>query len=232
MKPLFSKEEYNTTKTNELLPYECYYCNKTYYRTKHSVQRVSKSAQYKSIKYCSKKCQAESRITKTYANCGNCGTPTNKVLSQSQKSKSGLIFCSQSCAATYNNKHKTTGNRRSKLETWLEAKLIELYPSLEIHFNQKNAINSELDIYIPSMKLAFELNGIFHYEPIFGQDRLTQIQNNDNRKFQACVERGIELCLIDSSTQKYFKETTSKKFLKIIIDIISNKFQELNCGRG
>jgi len=45
-----------------------------------------------------------------------------------------------------------------------------LYPDLVIHFNKKDAINSELDIYIPSLKLAFELNGIFHYEPIFGKE--------------------------------------------------------------
>ena len=36
---------------------------------------------------------------------------------------------------------------RSKLEKWLEEQLIKMYPNLEIHFNRKDAINSELDIY-------------------------------------------------------------------------------------
>ena len=115
------------------------------------------------------------------------------------------------------------GIRRSKLEAWLEIKLIEQYPNFEIQFNRKDAINSELDIYIPSLKLAFELNGIFHYEPIYGNDKLNQIGNNDNRKFQACIERGIELCIIDTSTQKNFKEKSSKKFLDIITSFIDNK---------
>ena len=75
-------------------------------------------------------------------------------------------------------------------------------------------------IYIPSLRLAFELNGIFHYEPIFGQDRLDKIQSNDGNKFQRCQEQGISLCIIDTSKQTYVKESTSQPFLDIILDII------------
>lgn len=88
---------------------------------------------------------------------------------------------------------------------------------------RKDTINGELDIYIPSLKLAFELNGIFHYEPIYNQLQLEKTQNNDQRKFQACLEKGIELCIIDVSKQKYFKESTSQQYLKIITDIINQK---------
>ena len=75
------------------------------------------------------------------------------------------------------------------------------------------------------MKLAFELNGIYHYEPIHGDDTLKRIQNNDKRKFQACLAREIELCIIDSSNLKYFKESKAYSFFKIIVDIISSKKQ-------
>lgn len=132
-------------------------------------------------------------------------------------------FCNHSCSAAYNNTHKTKGCRRSKLEIYLESQLKLLFPNLDLRFNEKSAINSELDIYIPSLKLAFELNGIFHYEPIYGADKLSQIQNNDNRKFQACLERGIELCIIDTSTYSYFKEQTAKKYLEIVLNIIRSK---------
>jgi hypothetical protein len=133
------------------------------------------------------------------------------------------IFCSKSCAAKYNNTHKKTGNRRSKLEIWLESKLIDLYPDLEIHFNRKDAINSELDIFFPTLKLAFELNGIYHYEPIHGIELLTRIKSNDNRKFQACIEQDIELCIIDASSLSYFKEQNAQPFLSIIQNIINQK---------
>jgi len=133
------------------------------------------------------------------------------------------VFCSSSCAASFNNKNKTKGSRRSKLEKWLEEELSILYANLEIHYNRKDAINSELDIYIPSLKLAFELNGIFHYEPIYGKEKLKQIINNDSRKFQACLERGIELCIIDASKLVYFKQNNVIPYLRIIRDIINKK---------
>ena len=136
-------------------------------------------------------------------------------------------FCSQSCAASYNNTHKTTGTRVSKLEIYLQKNLSRIY-KFEFKFNSKEEINSELDIYIPSLKLAFELNGIFHYEPIFGQEKLAQIQNNDERKFQACLENNIELCTIDASSLKYFKEQKAKKYLDIIINIINSQIEDSN----
>ncbi len=94
---------------------------------------------------------------------------------------------------------------------------------MEIHFNRKDAINAELDIYIPSGNLAFELNGIFHYEPIYGAEKLASIQNNYNRKFKACLEKGIELAFINCSQQKKFKKSTSQKYLNIITSIINSK---------
>ena len=111
----------------------------------------------------------------------------------------------------------------AKLESFKKTAVEKGYKNIEIHFNRKDAINSELDIYIPSLKLAFELNGIFHYEPIYGKDKLDQIQNNDNRKFQACMEKEIELCIIDSSSFKHFKEEKAKKYLDIIVEILKEK---------
>ena len=98
-----------------------------------------------------------------------------------------------------------------------------VFPLMEFHFNKRDTINSELDIYVPSLKLAFELNGAFHYEPIFGKEQLEKIQNNDNRKFQACLEKGVELCIIDSSGLGYFKEKNAKPFLDIVVSVITQK---------
>ena len=151
----------------------------------------------------------------------NCEKEFDKLYCELKKSPNS--FCSRSCAATYNNKNKTHGTRRSKLEIYLEEELKIKYNKLEIHFNRKDTINSELDIYIPSMKLAFELNGIFHYEPIYGDKKLNQIQNNDTRKFQACLEKGIEMCIIDVSSLSYFKPANAKKYLDIVCGLIDMK---------
>jgi hypothetical protein len=172
-------------------------------------------------RFCSIKCYNTYQTVKVIVACEQCGATFERIQSQVDKSKHH--YCSKSCAATYNNIHKTTGNRRSKLEIYLEETLQTIYPELEIHYNRKDAINSELDIYIPSLRLAFELNGIFHYEPIYGMDKLSQIQNNDTRKFQACLEYGIEMCTIDTSGDKYFKVDKAVKYLNIITSIIKQK---------
>jgi len=160
--------------------------------------------------------------------CTQCNTPMDykKAIQKRAgmaRNKSSRIFCNNSCAATYNNTHKTHGTSRSKLECYLARELVKLYPTIEFHFNKKDAINSELDIYIPLLKLAFELNGIYHYEPIYGSEKLKQIQNNDKRKFQACLEKGIEFCTIDSSKLTYFKKSNALPYLKIVQDVINQK---------
>jgi len=222
MKPLFTELEFQNAKSTDKLPCQCYGCNEIFYEYKKMINFIRKHKK-NGIKYCSNKCQGILLKTKTILSCANCNSPIEKTPAEIKKSKSGNHFCSRSCAAIYNNTHKTKGNRISKLEKWLKEKLIKLYPNLEIQFNNKNIINSELDIYIPNLKLAFELNGIFHYEPIFGKEKLSKIQNNDQRKFQACLEQGIELCIIDTSQQKYFKEKSSQKYLNIINNIIKNR---------
>ena len=151
--------------------------------------------------------------------CLHCGKEFSKLVNQIKKHPNN--FCSHSCAATYNNTHKKTGTKKSKLEVWLEKELAKLYPQFSILYCDKETINSELDIYIPSLHLAFELNGIFHYEPIYGPKKLNQIQNNDTRKFQACLEKNISLCIIDTSQQKRFTEKSSQQFLDIITTIIN-----------
>ena len=222
MIPLYSEIDFKTAKSTTDLPFKCTICDNIFFIKKRFVTYYLKGKARNKFDTCSIKCRNISFKNSIDLNCVNCNKSFIKTISEIKKSKSGNHFCSSSCATTYNNKHKTKGNRRSKLEIYLEVELIKLYPDLEFHFNRKDAINSELDIYIPLLKLAFELNGIFHYESIYGKDKLNQIQNNDNRKFQACIEKGIELCIIDTSQQTYVKEKTSKKYLDIIINIINN----------
>jgi hypothetical protein len=203
------------------LPCECLNCKNTFYKEKRVIKRAFINYDRNTGDFCSIKCANLAKGNSQIVQCTNCGHEFRLTNSSSKGSKSGNHFCSQSCAATYNNTHKSKGNRKSKLEKWLEIKLKTLFPNIVILFNNKTIINSELDIYIPSLKLAFELNGIYHYEPIYGYEKLQQIQNNDKRKFQACLEQNIELCIIDTSQQKYFKEQTSEKYLNIITNIIN-----------
>lgn len=207
-----------------MLNFTCYQCSKSFSRPTNDSYNTTKRG---GKSFCSKECSNEHRRFKIQVKCTNCSKDIFKKQSELNKVKNP--FCSLQCSGSYNSLHKTTGTRRSKLEIYLESQLISIYPDLEILFNDKTAINSELDIYIPSLKLAFELNGIFHYEPIYGDEKLDQIQNNDQRKFKLCLENSISLCVIDTSSQKYFKEDSSKKFLNIILSIID---RETTARRG
>ena len=219
MKPLYSQEEYDTAKSMVKLPLECYFCCKTFFIEKKFITCTIKLGRGKG-KYCSKLCAYKAAVKAITISCAQCSKEIKKPLNEYKKSKSDRHFCNSSCAAIYNNTHKTKGYRRSKLEMWLESQIKNKYPNLDIKYNQKNIINSELDICIPELKLAFELNGIFHYQPIYGEKKLAEIQNNDALKKRACKDAGINLLTIDVSKEAKFTPASSIKHLNYICFII------------
>jgi len=226
MKVLFLESEFDEAKPSTKLPLECFHCGKTFYAQKTLIGSVRKSkSPGTKLYYCSYACVYSDKRQRLQVVCSRCQNSFEITMGRKKKSKSGLSFCSQHCSGTYNALHKTHGSCRSKLELWLEQQLPKQYPNLQFIFNGKQAINSELDIHLPELNLAFELNGIFHYEPIFGSIKLSATQNNDERKFQACLERGIELVIIDSSGLKKFKQQNAQKYLDIIQNIINSKLE-------
>jgi hypothetical protein len=216
---------FNDYTINQLMPLNCCSCERLYHRTK---KRVKSDVFYLHMKrnFCSIQCFNETKVKSCSEQCRNCGKVTLRSPSERKKSKN--VFCNHSCAATYNNKNKKYGIRRSKLEIFLEKELKILYPNLEIIANGKEAIKSELDFYFPQLKFALELNGPTHYEPIYGLEKLTQIQRNDKQKFKLCHEAGIELAIIDVSKLSYLTSERKKDFLKIVKEYIDNILSRLN----
>lgn len=221
---LFNQEQFDLCKAQETLQFKCLKCNNIFNVKKHHIM-ASMSCMGKNghkYKYCSKKCASSAKSDcRIKCICAWC----KKTLTRAPSSVKDInrCFCCQSCSCKHQNANKCTGTRVSKLEKYIQQELVTIYPNIVFDFNKTSAIKSELDIYIPSLQLAFELNGIFHYEPIYGLNKLQSMKNNDNRKFQACIENGIELCIIDVSQQKKFSKETSQIFLNIIKSIISDK---------
>lgn len=128
------------------------------------------------------------KVPKPLHTCKSCGKET--------KNRS---YCDGTCRNKALNP-LIKGNR-SKAERWLVAALKGAYPLWTIEENNRIMLDGlELDLYIPEIKLAIEWNGIFHFEPIRGQDKLERIMVKDNTKIERCRELGIELIVICDRT--------------------------------
>lgn len=194
----------------------CHHCYKEF---KRSAQRFA-SNKCKNIKnfYCSKQCFNSSQVISILVNCKECNKEFLKLPSQILKTPNN--FCSRSCAARYNNMHKTYGYRRSKLEIYLEEQIRLTYPNIELLCNNTEIIGAELDFYFPTLSLAIELNGIFHYEPIYGTNKLERTQCNDKKKIFLCNKNKINLAIVDSSSCKYLNQKAKDKYWRIFNEII------------
>jgi len=164
--------------------------------------------------FCSRECGFKNHTSEGTSKviCRNCDNVFTKHNSEILKSTNN--FCSKSCAATYNNKNKSYGIRRSKLEIHIENKIKSEFPHISFVSNCKKIIGSELDLYFPSLNLAIEINGPLHYEPIYGEEKLLQIQANDKLKINACSDANIKLVTVDNL--QTFSKTYSNKCWKTI----------------
>jgi hypothetical protein len=162
--------------------------------------------------------------------CFNCKKDFQREKRQVSASKihgSKQAFCSSACSAHYNNLHSTREARTSKIERWIQTRVTETFPVLEVHFNRKDAIEGELDIFIPSLKLGIELNGITHYKAVFGEERLKGEQTNDALKRQICKDKGIELLEIDVSKVKEFNSIHFMIAVSTVLDAIKKRLASL-----
>lgn len=81
----------------------CGYCGKTIEREE---RRINESLKNGWKMYCSAECRLASKNKREEYKCSNCGKTVIRTPSSVKKySLSGNVFCSHSCAASYNNSH-------------------------------------------------------------------------------------------------------------------------------
>lgn len=215
---VLSDKELQQTKSRSKIPVRCSYCGTIKMRVK---KHVLDNIRNKGIKYpcCSSKCGTLLRDTRITISCKQCGTPIFRRQSDLKKYKE--VFCTRSCNRTYHNVHKRHGYRRSKIEKFICKHLQKNFKHLEIRKNDRQTIGLELDIFIPALRMAFEINGIFHYEPIFSKTKLQKIQYTDQQKLIQCANNDIELVIINISQVRNFKEQRALQYYQIVHDLVA-----------
>lgn len=104
------------------------------------------------------------------------------------------------------------------MEKKLFSKLQSEFPELEFIANDKIVLNGlELDIYIPSLRIGIEWNGIVHFKPIYGIDKLSAVQQRDKMKADAAITNKIDLIIVsDLVSNDSFLEQTFYEIAKYI----------------
>lgn len=201
------------------LSVKCDYCGNTFQKL---TQYVNENIKLKHKNFCTRSCFNANKNTQIDCLCAQCSNPIKVMQAVFKKSKTKRFYCNSSCAATYNNTHKKHGTRRSKLEIFIENNLKLDFPTLDLLFNDKTAIESEIDVFCPSLRLAVEINGIIHYEPIYGDKVYNRTINRDKQKILICAEKGIELIIINSSKQSYVNDKTCRVYYDEVKNIFTN----------
>lgn len=112
-------------------------------------------------------------------------------------------------------------------ETTLYKNLQELFPQLEVihHGKPKWLGRMHLDVYIPSLNVAFEYQGKQHYQAVEyfgGHEALEKTKGRDAEKARLCEENRLTLFYIHEGED--FSVPTLKNILSVYLVNIDNKF--------
>ena len=131
------------------LTIECDYCNKNFELSK---TLFNKRRKRNNKIYCSRECAYKDRTKKEKFICSKCGKYFYRTPTRTEKSKSGMVFCSKSCSNSYNNtfRHKVSINtyRRIAFENYPHKCAICGWDKderiLEVHHIDENRKNNNL----------------------------------------------------------------------------------------
>lgn len=111
---IISPTNISKLKSKDIIILKCECCLVHFKKLKKYVTAVLNNSKKIKLKYCSQKCQFKMQQSKQPVECKNCSVQFSKTPSQIKKTKNN--FCSQSCAASWNNKHsnRTYGPKKTK----------------------------------------------------------------------------------------------------------------------
>lgn len=118
----------------------------------------------------------------------------------------------------------------SKLEKYLLNELLKDGHTVEFHKEQTLANTKlQIDLFLPKMRVAIEVDGPSHFEPVWGSDVLKRNKSYDNKKNGLILGKGLVLIRI-KQTKDFSKSRANLiyKELKNYLDNIINNFPSIN----
>ena len=125
-----------------------------------------------------------------------------------------------------NDAVRQTSKTGSKLEKFLHNKLLSEGFSVEFH-KEQSILNTKLqiDLFIPKLNIAIEVDGPSHFEPVWGTDALKRNKKYDDKKTGLILGKGLYLIRI-KQTKDFSPSRGSLIFnalTQILNDIKQNK---------
>lgn len=112
----------------------------------------------------------------------------------------------------------------SKLEKFLLSKLIESGYKVDFHKEQTlSNTKLQIDLFLPKINTAIEVDGPSHFLPVWGQDTLNKNKKYDNKKQGLILGKGYVLIRIKQTRD--FSKTRSSLIYDQLLKIL-NKIQQ------
>jgi very-short-patch-repair endonuclease len=117
----------------------------------------------------------------------------------------------------------------SKMEKYVREHLEKLGHNVIYHEKQLiKGSNLEIDIYLPDLNVVIEIDGISHFEPIWGEEAFAKQQRADAVKSGLILSKGFVMLRIKQTckTVSQVKMTDTLSCILMEIDKIKTKFPE------
>jgi very-short-patch-repair endonuclease len=123
----------------------------------------------------------------------------------------------------------------SKLEVFLFKLLLENGYKAEFH-KEQSILNTKLqiDIFVPKLDVAIEVDGPSHFEPVWGNEALKKNQKYDNKKTGLLIGKGLKVIRV-KQTKDFSKSRAGvigDQLVKILEDIKNNKINSTTINIG
>ncbi len=134
----------------------------------------------------------------------------------------------QNIIKSANKAVRVSSKTGSKLEKFLLQRLLKDGYKVEFHKEQTlSNTKLQIDLFIPNISTAIEVDGPSHFLPVWGEDALAKNISYDNKKQGLILGKGLVLIRIKQT--KDYSKTRSEliyKQLDSLLNQISNKFPE------